>query len=125
MLRRRSEFYGFLGNVLSVKSETEEQKEEQPLSRHDEYLQVLLQMRMTSAVSEQRRKMILAEESNSNTLTKGMPTGVPVIGCLWCVVLFNMTRKEFLLCQIKPSLDASLRDFTTAEPKRMQLKFHE
>ncbi|XP_074472987.1 formin-binding protein 1 isoform X2 [Sebastes fasciatus] len=49
MLRRRSEFYIFLGNVLSVKSETEEQKEEQPLSSHDEYLQVLLQMRMTSA----------------------------------------------------------------------------
>ncbi|XP_037609395.1 formin-binding protein 1 isoform X1 [Sebastes umbrosus] len=47
MLRRKS--YIFLGNVLSVKSETEEQKEEQPLSSHDEYLQVLLQMRMTSA----------------------------------------------------------------------------
>ncbi|XP_076614808.1 formin-binding protein 1 isoform X1 [Chaetodon auriga] len=49
MLRRRSEFFVFLDNVRSVKSEKEEQKEEEQLSPYEEYLQVLLQMKMTSA----------------------------------------------------------------------------
>lgn len=57
MLRRRSEFFVFLDNVRSVKSEMEEQKEECQLSPDEEYLQVLLQMKMTSAVSEQRCKI--------------------------------------------------------------------
>ncbi|XP_063745192.1 formin-binding protein 1 isoform X8 [Eleginops maclovinus] len=48
MLRRKSEFFIFLDNVRSGKSETEEQKEEQPLSPYEEYLQVLLEMKMTS-----------------------------------------------------------------------------
>ncbi|KAK1883869.1 Formin-binding protein 1 [Dissostichus eleginoides] len=48
MLRRKSEFFIFLDNVRSGKSETEEQKEEQQLSLYEEYLQVLLQMKMTS-----------------------------------------------------------------------------
>lgn len=54
MLRRKSEFFIFLDNVRSGKSETDEQKEEQQLSPYEEYLQVLLQMKMTSDVSEQR-----------------------------------------------------------------------
>lgn len=54
MLRRKSEFFVFLDSVRSVKSEKEEQKEEDQLSPYEEYLQVLLQMRMTSAVSEQK-----------------------------------------------------------------------
>ncbi|XP_070845344.1 formin-binding protein 1 isoform X8 [Chaetodon trifascialis] len=49
MLRRRSEFFVFLDSVRSVKSEKEEQKEEEQLSPCEEYLQVLLQMKMTSA----------------------------------------------------------------------------
>ncbi|KAL3042004.1 hypothetical protein OYC64_020044 [Pagothenia borchgrevinki] len=48
MLRRKSEFFIFLDNVRSGKSETEEQKEEQQLSPYEDYLQVLLQMKMTS-----------------------------------------------------------------------------
>lgn len=52
MLRRRSEFFVFLDSALSVITQKEEQKEEPPLSPSDEYLQVLLQMKMTSAVSQ-------------------------------------------------------------------------
>lgn len=55
MLRRRSEFFVFLDNALSVKAEREEPKEEeeQKLGPFEDYLQVLLQMKMTSAVSVQ------------------------------------------------------------------------
>ncbi|XP_034997572.1 formin-binding protein 1 homolog isoform X22 [Hippoglossus stenolepis] len=49
MLRRKSEFFVFLDSVRSVKSEKEEQNEENQLSPYEEYLQVLLQMKMTSA----------------------------------------------------------------------------
>uniref|UniRef100_A0A3Q2WY92 Formin binding protein 1b n=1 Tax=Haplochromis burtoni TaxID=8153 RepID=A0A3Q2WY92_HAPBU len=49
MLRRRSEFFVFLDSALSVITQKEEQKEEPPLSPSDEYLQVLLQMKTTSA----------------------------------------------------------------------------
>ncbi|XP_063334237.1 formin-binding protein 1 homolog isoform X7 [Pelmatolapia mariae] len=49
MLRRRSEFFVFLDSALSVITQKEEQKEEPPLSPCDEYLQVLLQMKTTSA----------------------------------------------------------------------------
>lgn len=52
MLRRRSEFFIFLDNVRSVTSEKEEPKDEHQLSPYEEYLQVLLQMKLTSAVSE-------------------------------------------------------------------------
>lgn len=52
MLRRRSEFFLFLDNVISVKLEREEEKEEHQLGPYEEYLQVLLQMKMTSAVSK-------------------------------------------------------------------------
>lgn len=60
MLRRRSEFFIFLDSVRSVKSENKEEKEEenkegkkeQKLSPLEEYLQLLLQMKMASAVSE-------------------------------------------------------------------------
>lgn len=61
MLRRRSEFFVFLDGVRSVKSEKEEQKEEPPLSPYEEYLHVLMQMKMTSAVSELGSNIILAE----------------------------------------------------------------
>lgn len=57
MLRRRSEFFLVLDGGRSVKSEKEERKEEHQLSPYEEYLQMLLQMKMTSAVSEQRRKL--------------------------------------------------------------------
>lgn len=59
MLRRKSEFFVFLDSARSVKSEKEERKETLQLSPYEEYLQVLLQMKMTSAVSEQRREIIL------------------------------------------------------------------
>ncbi|TKS84656.1 Formin-binding protein 1 [Collichthys lucidus] len=50
MLRRRSEFFVFLDSVRSVKSEKEEREREGRQSRpFEEYLQVLLQMKMTSA----------------------------------------------------------------------------
>lgn len=52
MLRRRSEFFVFLDSALSVITQKEEQKEEPPLSPSDEYLQVLQQMKTTSAVSQ-------------------------------------------------------------------------
>ncbi|XP_030005938.1 formin-binding protein 1 homolog isoform X16 [Sphaeramia orbicularis] len=48
MLRRRSDFFVFLDSSFSTISEKEEEKEE-PLSPYEEYLQVLLQMKMTSA----------------------------------------------------------------------------
>lgn len=54
MLRRRSEFFVFLDSARSVKSEKEEQQEERQLSPYEEYLHVLLQMKMTSAVSQQK-----------------------------------------------------------------------
>lgn len=53
MLRRKSEFFVFLDGVRSAKSDTEEQKEDRQPSPYEEYLQVLLQMKLTSAVSEQ------------------------------------------------------------------------
>ncbi|XP_069369269.1 formin-binding protein 1 isoform X11 [Paralichthys olivaceus] len=49
MLRRKSEFFVFLESVRFMKSENEEQKEEDQLSPCEEYLQVLLQMKMISA----------------------------------------------------------------------------
>lgn len=50
MLRRRSEFFVFLDG-MRAKPEEEEQREERPQSACEEYLQVLLQMKMTSYVS--------------------------------------------------------------------------
>lgn len=58
MLRRRSQFFVLIDNALSVKAEKEEQKEEEQkeealtASPFEEYLQNLLQMKTTSAVSE-------------------------------------------------------------------------
>lgn len=49
MLRRRSEFFLFLDDTRSAKSE----KEERPSSPCEDYLRVLLQMKITSDVSEQ------------------------------------------------------------------------
>lgn len=64
MLRRKSEFFVFLDSVRSVKSEKEEREREERQPRpFEEYLQVLLQMKMTSAVSEQKtysRRVILS-----------------------------------------------------------------
>ncbi len=54
MLRRRSEFFVFLDSARSAKLEKEEQQEETQLSPYEEYLHVLLQMKITSAVSEQK-----------------------------------------------------------------------
>lgn len=54
MLRRKSEFFVFLDSIRSVKSEKVERQEECQLRPFEEYLQVLLQMKMTSAVSEQK-----------------------------------------------------------------------
>ncbi|XP_061589790.1 formin-binding protein 1 isoform X13 [Cololabis saira] len=49
MLRRKSDFFVFLDNVLSVKTEVEEQKDEEHTpSPFEEYVQNLLQMKMTS-----------------------------------------------------------------------------
>ncbi|XP_056259075.1 formin-binding protein 1 isoform X18 [Seriola aureovittata] len=56
MLRRKSEFFVFLDSVRSVKpgkekekeKEKEEEKEENELSPYEEYLKVLLQMKVTS-----------------------------------------------------------------------------
>lgn len=59
MFRRKSlsaELFVFLDSVRSVTSE----REEQQLSPSEEYLQALLQMKMTSAVSEQSSKATLA-----------------------------------------------------------------
>lgn len=57
MLRRRSQFFVFLDNALSVKAEEEGaiEGEEVALTPFEEYLQMLLQMKMTSSVSGQRR----------------------------------------------------------------------
>ncbi|XP_072310614.1 formin-binding protein 1 isoform X17 [Eucyclogobius newberryi] len=52
MLRRRSEFFIFLDNVLSVKSDNEEpdeSKKEEKSGPFEDYLQELLQIKMTSA----------------------------------------------------------------------------
>lgn len=53
MLRRRSEFFLFLDEARSGKPGKEEQKEEHHPSPCEDYLGVLLQMKMTSDVSEQ------------------------------------------------------------------------
>lgn len=53
MLRRRSEFFLFLDDARSRKSGKEEHKEECHPSPCEDYLGVLLQMTMTSDVSEQ------------------------------------------------------------------------
>lgn len=53
MLRRRSEFFLSLDDAHSAKSEKEGRKEERPPNPCEDYLQVLLQMKMTSDVSEQ------------------------------------------------------------------------
>lgn len=53
MLRRRSEFFLFLDDSRSKKSGKEEHKEERHPSPCDDYLEVLLQMKGTSDVSEQ------------------------------------------------------------------------
>lgn len=53
MLRRRSEFFLFVDDARSGKSGKEEHKEECHPSPCEDYLGVLLQMKMTSDVSEQ------------------------------------------------------------------------
>lgn len=52
MLRRRSEFFLFLDDARSAKSEKEEHKEEHHPSPREDNLGVLLQVKMTSDVSE-------------------------------------------------------------------------
>ncbi|KAL6096663.1 uncharacterized protein ACO6RY_05933 [Pungitius sinensis] len=59
MLRRKSEFFVFLESVRSLKADAEEPREEPPPSAYEEYLQLLMQMKTTSGVSERRRSMIL------------------------------------------------------------------
>lgn len=56
MLRRRSQFFVFLDNALSVSAEDEgaREGEEHILTPFEEYLQMLLQMKMTSSVSQQK-----------------------------------------------------------------------
>lgn len=55
MLRRRSQFFVFLDNALSVSAEDEGARgEEHVLTPFEEYLQMLLQMKMTSSVSQQK-----------------------------------------------------------------------
>lgn len=54
MLRRKSEFFVFMDNVRSAKSETAEEDKSQ-LSPFEEYLQVLLDMKITSTVSRKKR----------------------------------------------------------------------
>lgn len=53
MLRRRSEFFLFLDDARSSKSGKEEHQEARHPSPCEDYLGVLLQMKMTSDVSEQ------------------------------------------------------------------------
>ena len=55
MLRRRSEFFVFLDSVCTLKPEQEAREEPPPLTPFEEYLQTLLQMKMTSAVSPPSR----------------------------------------------------------------------
>ena len=50
MLRRKSEFFVFMDSVRSSRSEHAEEDKSQ-LSPFDEYLQVLLDMKITSNVS--------------------------------------------------------------------------
>lgn len=70
MLRRRSEFFVFLDNVRSVKQEKEEQKEEKQLSPYEDYLQVLLQMKVTSDVSEHRSKLWIVLFSQTYSISQ-------------------------------------------------------
>lgn len=70
MLRRRSEFFVFLDNVRSVKQEKEEQKEEKHLSPYEDYLQVLLQMKVTSDVSEHRSKLWIVLFSQTYSISQ-------------------------------------------------------
>jgi hypothetical protein len=55
MLRRKSEFFVFMDSVRSSRSEPVEEDKLQ-LSPFDEYLQVLLDMKITSNVSRKQRK---------------------------------------------------------------------
>lgn len=52
MLRRKSEFFVFLESVRSSKAEETEEPKEEPASAYEEYLQLLMQMKTTSGVSE-------------------------------------------------------------------------
>lgn len=54
MLRRKSEFWDFLYSICSLVSEKEGLNKEGQLSPYEEYLQLLLQMKMASDVSEWR-----------------------------------------------------------------------
>lgn len=60
MLRRKSDFFVFRDNSLSVKSDKEARKEEeQSPTPFEEYVYGLLQIKTTSAVSEQRQKVFI------------------------------------------------------------------
>lgn len=60
MLRRKSDFFVFRDTSLSVKTDKEEHKEEEPApSPFEEYVYGLLQIKTTSAVSEQSRKVFV------------------------------------------------------------------
>lgn len=81
MLRRRSEFFVFLDSVRPGKPEKEEPKEESQLSPYEDYLQLLLQMKFTSAVSETTQRFVF-------------------------IRTFICMRLTCLICKIKTHLDA-------------------
>lgn len=54
MLRRKSEFFDFMDNIRTSKSESAEPDKSQ-LSPFEEYLQVLLDMKITSTVSSWKK----------------------------------------------------------------------
>lgn len=74
MLRRRSEFFVFLDGMRSKPEE--EQKGERAQSACEEYLQVLLQMKMTSFVSQQ--DLLMQNRSNAFSKQLNPSTLVPL-----------------------------------------------
>lgn len=114
MLRRRSEFFVFLDGMRSKPEE--EQKEERPQSACEEYLQVLLQMKTTSSVSQQDLLMLnrfnaFSKQLNPSTFSECV-TDPPSSHCdsqlrsnflllTFCnkdMLAYVVTRPPYLLC---------------------------
>lgn len=109
MLRRRSEFFIFLDNVCSVKSE----KEDHQLSPCDDYLQVLLQMKMTSAVSEQKWFLQnCSSHFNEQLYLSSMfnKDWVPHMECLLYISSYLKELCTFPLCEMKNILETTSLD---------------
>lgn len=63
MLRRKSEFFDFVDNLRSSKSQSAEQ--ESQLSPFEDYLQMLLDMKIASSVSSRKEKHNLIESKGA------------------------------------------------------------